>query len=153
MDCAAARHAMLEADPADLSPSAGSELGRHLEGCPACRARAAGILAAERGLGEWLAAERPRAEAAEWVPRAAAASRRRARAWRAGAATSLLAAAAAVVALLLPHRPSVPLRPADALPEAGQFSVTAALGSDLVVLHTSNPKIIVVWYLPSRRTS
>ena len=153
MDCTAARHAMLEADPADLSPGAGSELGRHLEGCPACRALAAGILAAERGLGEWLAAERPRAEAAEALARAAAAARRRSRVRRAGAAGSLLAAAAAVVVLLLPHRPSFPPRPADALTEAGQFSVTAAPGTNLVVMHTADPKIIVVWYLPIRRAS
>ena len=153
MDCTAARHAMLEADPADLAPGAGSDLARHLQGCPACRAQAAAILAAERALGEWLAAERPRAEAAEAVARAAAASRRRSRARRAGAAGSLLAAAAAVVALLLPHRASAPLEPAAALPENGQFSVTAAPGTNLVVMHTSNPKIIVVWYLPIRRTS
>jgi hypothetical protein len=70
-----------------------------------------------------------------------------------GAAGSLLAAAA-VVLLLLPHAhpPAAPPLAAD-LPEAGHFSVTASPSRDVVVMHTSNPKIIVVWYLPSRRTS
>ena len=103
MDCTAATRAMLEADAAELAGGSGSELSRHLESCAACRAAAAGILSAERGLVEWLAAARPRGDAAEAVARAAAASRRRARARRMGAAGSLLAAAAAVVLLLLPH--------------------------------------------------
>jgi len=153
VDCTAARRAMLEADGSELAGGSGSELGRHLESCAACRAVAAEILAAERGLGEWLAAARPRGEAADAVARVAAASRRRARARRAGAAGSLLAAAAVAVLLLLPHvhsaaAPSL----AAALPEAGHFSVTASPTRDVVVMHTSNPKIIVVWYLPSRRT-
>ncbi len=154
MDCTAARRTMLEADRAELAGLSGSELGRHLESCATCRAAAAEILAAERGLGEWLAAARPRGGAADAVARAAAASRRRGRARRRAAAGSLLAAAAAVVLLLLPHaRPPTAPPLAATLPEAGRFSVTASPGRDVVVMHTSNPKIIVVWYLPSRRTS
>ena len=154
MDCTAARRAMLEADPAELASGAGTELGRHLASCAACRVAAADILAAERGLEEWLAAARPRGDAAEAVARAAAAARRRTWVRRTGTAGSLLAAAAAAVLLLLPHEPP-PAAPAlgAALPEAGRFSVTASPSRDVVVMHTSNPKIIVVWYLPSRRTS
>jgi anti-sigma factor RsiW len=154
MNCAAARHAILDADLTELTGGSGSELSRHLETCPACRAAAALVVEAERGLAAWLDAARPRGEADQALARAAAAHRRRARVRRAGAAGSLLAAAAAVVLLLLPHAPP-PAAPAlgAALPEAGRFSVTASPSRDVVVMHTSNPKIIVVWYLPSRRTS
>ena len=154
MDCTEARRSMLEAETTELIVGSGSELGRHLESCAACRAAAAGILAAEREMREWLAAAQPRGEAADAVARAAAAARRRTSFRRTGAAGSLLAAAAAVVLLLLPHAhpPAAPSL-AAALPEAGHFSVTASPSRDVVVMHTSNPKIIVVWYLPSRRTS
>jgi len=154
VDCTAARRTMLEAERAELAGLSGSELGRHLESCAACRAAATGILAAERELGEWLAAARPRGGAADAVARAAAASRRRARARRLGAAGSLLAAAAVVAILLLPRgRLPGAARIGAVSPESRGFSVTAAPGSDVVVMHTSNPKIVVVWYLPSRRTS
>jgi predicted anti-sigma-YlaC factor YlaD len=154
MDCASARRAMLQADPAELAGDSESELGRHLQTCAACRAAAAAILAAERGLGEWLAAARPQGDAAEAAARAAATAHRRAAVRRLGAAGSLLAAAAAAAVLLLPRGRlpgGAPL--AAATPQAVHFSVTAPPGSDVVVMHTSNPKIIVVWYLPSRRTS
>jgi len=153
MDCAAARRAMLEADAAELAGPSGSELGRHLESCAACRAAAAAILAAERELGEWLAAARPRGEAADALARAAAEARRRVRTRRLGAAGALLAAAAMGALLLLPRG----RMPAGAAPEAllarPQFSVAAAPGQNVIVMHTSNPKIVVVWYLPSRRGS
>ena len=154
MDCAAARRAMLEADAAELAGPSGSELGRHLESCAACRAAAAAILAAERELGEWLAAARPRGEAADAVARAAAASRRRVLARRLGAAGAMLAAAAVAGILLLP-RGRLPGATAITVvrEESRGFSVTAAPGSNVVVMHTSNPKIVVIWYLPSRRTS
>jgi len=154
VDCTAARRAMLEADPAELSGGSRSELNSHLERCATCRAAAAAIVAAEREMGEWLGAARPLGEGADAVARAAAASRRRGRARRMGAAGSLLAAAAAVILLLLPHAHAPAAPPlAAALPEAGHFSVTASPSRDVVVMHTSNPKIIVVWYLPSRRIS
>lgn len=154
MDCAAARRAMLEAETAELVVGSGSELGRHLASCAACRAAAAGILAAEREMGEWLAAARPRGEAADAVARAAATAHRRARFRRLGAASSLLAAAAVAAILVLPRgRLPAAARIGAVTPESRGFSVTAAPGSNLVVMHTSNPKIIVVWYLPIRRTS
>ena len=153
MDCTSARRAMLETDRSELTGGSGSELSRHLEVCATCRAAAAGILAAERGLAEWLAAARPRAEAADAVARAAAASRRRAWVRRTGTAGSLLAAAAIVLLLLPRTRPPLTTPVAAPIPEAGSFSVTAARSRDVIVMHTSNPKIVVVWYLPSRRTS
>jgi predicted anti-sigma-YlaC factor YlaD len=154
MDCASARQAMLEADPSELASGSGSELSRHLDSCAACRAAAAEILSAERGLAAWLAEARPRGDVAEAVARAAATARRRPATRRIGVAGSLLAAAAIAVLLLLPRgeRP-VATSVAAALPPAGGFSVTAPPGRDVVVMHTSDPKIIVVWYLPSRRDS
>ena len=154
MDCTDARRAMLEADPAELSGGSGSDLSGHLESCPACRAAAAAILAAEREMGEWLAAARPRGEGADAVARAAAASRRRSRARRLGGAGALLAAAAVAAILLLPRTRLPAAATIGAVsPESHAFSVTAAPGSNVVVMHTANPKIIVVWYLPIRRTS
>ena len=154
MDCTVARRAMLEADPSELAGLSGSELGRHLESCAACRAVAAGILAAEHEMGAWLAAARPRGDAGEAVARAAATAHRRARFRRLGAAGSLLAAAAVAAILLLPRGRLPGAAGVGAMsPESRGFSVTAAPGSNVVVMHTSNPKIIVVWYLPIRRTS
>ena len=153
MDCAAARQAMLEADPAELAGGTESAVGRHLASCGACRAMAAAILAAERGLAAKLAAAQPRGRVEAAIVRAAAAARRRSRLRRAASAGSLLAAAALAVLLLLPRgRLPVTAAPAVALAEP-QFSVAAAPGQNLVVMHTANPKIIVVWYLPPRRGS
>lgn len=154
MDCTSARRAMLEADPAELAGDQPSELSRHLESCPACRAAAVEVLEAERGLAAWLADARPHGDPAEAVARAASAARRRAAVRRFGAAGSVLAAAAVAALLLLPHgEPPAAASPSTGIPEAGRFSVTASPNRDVVVMHTSNPKIIVVWYLPSRRTS
>jgi len=152
MDCAIARKAMLDADLADLA-GGGSELRRHIESCDACRAAASEILAVEHGLAAWLEAAQPRGEVDQALVRAAAAARRRARVRWIGAAGSLLAAAAVAAILLLPHR-RLPVNAAPAaLLEAPRFSVAAAPSQNLVVMHTSNPKIVVVWYLPSRRGS
>jgi hypothetical protein len=154
VDCTTARSAMLEADPSELTGGSGSELSRHLEVCATCRAAAAEILAAERGLAAWLSAARPRGDVGEAVVRAAAVARRRAAVRRLGAAGSLLAVAAVTILLLLPRGQAPQGAPVTAArAEAGQFSVTAPPATNLVVMHTSNPKIVVVWYLPSRRTS
>ncbi len=153
MDCIAARRAILEADLAELSPGTDSDLARHLETCAACRTAAAAVLAAERGLRERLADARPRGDAAQAIVRAAAVARRRPALRRAASAGSLLAAAALAALLLLPRgRLPVTTAPAVALAKP-QFSVAAAPGQNVVVMHTANPKIIVVWYLPPRRGS
>jgi len=70
-----------------------------------------------------------------------------------GAAT--LAAAAVLAGLLLarPERlPPVASPPVGTAAATG-FSVTAPPGRELIVLHTTDPKIVVVWYLPIRRSS
>jgi hypothetical protein len=145
---------MLEADLAELAAGSTSELGLHLGSCPACRSAAAEVVQAQRALAAWLSEARPRGDAGAAVARAAAAGRRRAGARRLGVAGSVLAAAAVAALLLLPRRQLPPAAlVATALPEAGAFSVSASPGTNLVVMHTSNPKIVVVWYLPSRRTS
>ncbi len=154
MDCTLARQAMLEADLPELSPGPTSDLSRHLETCEACRRAAAEILRAERSTAEWLAAVRPRTSDAEAVARAASAARRRSAArsvaWR---AAPVLAAAAVAALLLIPHERPLPMAVATPTAPAPGFSVTAPPGRDVVVLHTQNPKIVVVWYVPSRRSS
>jgi predicted anti-sigma-YlaC factor YlaD len=153
VDCTTARSAMLEADPSELTGGSGSELSRHLEVCATCRAAATAVLGADRGLAAWLAEARPRGDAGEAVARAATVARRRVAVRRLGTAGSLLAAAAVTILLALPRGQAPQGAPVTAaLAEAGQFSVTAPPATNLVVMHTSDPKIVIVWYLPSRRT-
>jgi len=153
MNCAAARQAMLEADLAELVAGTGSELAVHVAGCQGCRAAAARILEAERGLAAWLDSRQPRGDTPTAVARAAAAARRRAAVRRLAGIASLLAAAAVGALLLLPRGAMIPAARTSAALTAPQFSVTAPPGRSVVVMHTPDPKIIVVWYLPSRRGS
>jgi hypothetical protein len=155
VNCSSARRAMLEADLAELTPQADSELGIHLETCAACRGAAAEIRGLEAGLAAWLAAATPRTDAACAVARAAATARRRIRARRIGAVLSL--AAAAVLAGLLIVPPRRDLTGPVAAPRRGMaaagFSVAASPGRDVLVLQPADPNIVVVWYLPYRRSS
>lgn len=151
MDCTAARHAMLEAEAEELAGRSGSELSRHVAACDACRAAAAEILAAERGLAEWLRAAGPTDDASSALARARATAQRRARRRRVAAGASALAAAALAAVVLIP-RGRAPLPPLAVAPAAPGFTVTAPPGRDVIVMHTSNPKIVVVWYQPSRRS-
>jgi hypothetical protein len=154
MNCASARRLMLEADLAELAPQADSALGAHLRSCAACRGAAADIRGLEAGLAAWLRAATPRSDAATAIARAGATARRRARTRRAGAVVSLAAAAVLAGLLLLPHRRDLatpPLAPRPAV--AGGFSVVAPPGRDVMVLQPADPNIVVVWYLPYRRSS
>jgi hypothetical protein len=156
MDCTAARRRMLEADPADLAPGAGSELAAHLATCASCRVAAAAILTGERGLRDWLAASAPPGDTAAAVERAArqARARRRMRSRLTGAAGALAAAAVAAGLLLLPRAPTPPsASPAARAAGAPGFSVTAPPGRDLIVLHPADSTIVIVWFVPSRRSS
>lgn len=154
MTCADARGALLEADLGELNAAADSELGRHLATCERCRGAARAILDAEGRLGAWLSARTPRTATAPALERAASAARRRAMFRRSGAALAMAAAAVLAGILLVPRRQgTLPgSGPLQVSADAGRFSVTAPPGRDLVVLHTANPKIVVVWYLPTRRT-
>jgi len=155
MDCERARGLLLEADVADLLGESDSELARHLAACAACRRAAAEIVDAERGLGDWLGRATPRLDESLAVTRAAAAARRRAAGRRIGAVGGLAAAAVLAALLLLPRR-GLPPSEAAGPPanRAGEgFFVTTPPGREMIVLHTANPKIVVVWYLPSRRSS
>lgn len=155
MNCESARRLMLEADLSELTPQADSELGAHLMTCDACRGAAAEIRGIEAGLATWLAAATPRSDDASAVARAGSTARRRARARRIGAAVSLAAAAVLAGLLILPQRrnltgPPIEPRPAVA---AGGFSVMASPGHDVMVLQPADSNIVVVWYLPYRRSS
>jgi predicted anti-sigma-YlaC factor YlaD len=154
MKCANARRLMREADLAELTPRADSELGAHLATCAACRGAAAEIRGLEAGLAAWLEAAAPRTDDASAIARAAASARRRAGARRIGATLSLAAAAVLAGLLVLPHgrqlqAPPLALRPTV----AARFSVVAAPGRDVMVMQPADPNIVVVWYLPYRRSS
>ncbi len=155
IDCAQARRLLLEADLAELTPDAGTDLGQHLATCEGCRSAAEGIRAAEGALGEWLRARTPRGDAAGALARARTAAHRRSRLRRLGATASMLAVAALAGILLVPTRrlPGPAPRVLEAPSRSGTFSVTAPAGRDVIVLHTADPRIVVVWYLPIRRTS
>ena len=155
MNCTSARRLMLEAHLSDLTPQADSELGTHLRSCAACRGAAAEIRGLEAGLAAWLAAATPGTDDASAVARAGAAARRRARARRIGAALSLAAAAVLAGLLILPQRrepTGPPITPSPAV-AAGGFSVVAPPGQNVMVLQPADPNIVVVWYLPYRRSS
>jgi predicted anti-sigma-YlaC factor YlaD len=154
MDCERAQALLLEADVTELSGESDSDLARHLRTCAACRRGADAIRQAERDLGAWLAHAAPRTEESLAVARAAATARRRSAARRTAAVGGM--AAAALAGLVVLSRRSRPPAEAAAAPPAAAapgFFVTAPPGREIVVLHTANPKIVVVWFLPSRRSS
>jgi len=155
MECDQARRLLLEADLAELTPDADSDLGRHLATCERCWSAADGIRRAEGALGEWLRARTPREDAAGALARARLEAHRRTRIRRVGRAASMLAAAALAGILLVP-RPVPPAPPLAAPWPAARgsgFSVTPPPGRAVVVLHPADPRIVVVWYLPTRRSS
>lgn len=155
MDCAEARRLLLEGDLPALTAGGDTDLGRHLATCARCRSAAEGIRAAEGALAEWLRARSPGGDAAGAVARAGAEALRRSHARRSLGAAGAIAAAAAVVLLLLPRtRLPAPGAPAPRAPASARgFSVTAPPGRDVMVLHTGDPRIIVVWFPTIRRTS
>jgi anti-sigma factor RsiW len=155
MTCASARHLMLEADLAQLTPQADTELGAHLGSCAACRRAAEEIREQQGGLAAWLAAAAPAGDDASAIARAGATARRRTRARRIGTAVTLAAAAGLAGLLVLPAKRDAtgPLpagRPALA---ARGFSVVASPGHEVMVLQPADSNIVVVWYLPNRRSS
>ena len=153
MNCANARSLMLEADLAELASGTGTDLGAHLATCAACRGAADEIRGLESGLASWLAAASARTDTAGAIARAAATARRRARIRRAGAALSLAAAAVLAGLLVLPRgRPSGP-PPLAPRSTASGFSVVASPGREVMVMQPADPNIVVVWYLPHRRSS
>jgi len=154
MNCSSARRLMLEADPSELTPRPDTDLGAHLATCAACRGAAAEILSLETGLADWLAAKAPRADGSAAIARAATTARRRRAVRRAGGTLALAAAAVLATILALPSRPvSGPLRPPPPAVAARGFTITTPPGREVVVLQPKDPDIVVVWFLPYRRSS
>jgi predicted anti-sigma-YlaC factor YlaD len=153
MTCTEARERLIEADLDELEPSVASDLGAHLLACDDCRAMAETIRTAERGLADRRGAARPSGDDTVAALAAAATWRRRARRRLAGAL--VLAAAAVLAAVLLVPRGRTP--PAQAVaaqpPVPAGVSVTAQPGQQLMVLHATDPNIVVVWFFSSRRSS
>lgn len=166
MNCERALDRMLEAEPAELRGEGGTELARHIRGCPRCQ-RTAGVLVAElsaldAALDAYAEEGDPEvaADAALAAIRAGSVPGRarphrggRMRATR-GLAARLgaglgLAAAAALAALLLrgPSGPTPPPPSAAGSPDPREpaVAVTPPPGRGAAVLQTRNPDITVVW--------
>jgi anti-sigma factor RsiW len=144
MNCPAALDLMLEAEPADLAGITDSELSRHIEGCPPCRAAANRILEAERSLRETLAAAAPRRTTAEVLHLTGQRRRRTGRLWQLGS----LAAAAGLAGLVLTRHHAIELVPPPPVspPPSPRIAVAAPHGRSVAVLQTDNPDVVVIWF-------
>ncbi|HEY6808286.1 MAG TPA: hypothetical protein VI160_05795 [Gemmatimonadales bacterium] len=141
MTCAEAREYLLETDL--RSPDA--ELAAHLDGCAGCRALAEHLRGAERELARMLAGLAPATGTDTAIRRAAAESRRRVRMRRAAGIVTL-AAAAALAAVVLTNRPARLPGIAAVASAPARLSVTAPPGSNVAVLKTDNPDVVVFWF-------
>ncbi|HEV8304798.1 MAG TPA: hypothetical protein VGQ25_07565 [Gemmatimonadales bacterium] len=148
MNCATARHMILEADLAEFDGTIDSELMEHVRACADCAAAVQRILTAERELREALRGAAPRRAADEAIRRARAP--RRHWAWRAAP----VAVAAVLAALLLGRRPLVdhalppPPPPPPPLPQPLEphLAVEAPPGRSVAVFGTDNPDIVIIWF-------
>jgi len=148
--CDGTRERLLEADLQELQANHSSDLAIHLRTCEACRSVAVRLAEAEGELREALGELRPPGDdeqAALLAVREA-----RARSLRRPLALVALAAAAGLAALLLfrPAHPSVPASP----PPVAQASplIEAPAGQDVIVYHTTNPKVVVLWLYQRKGT-
>lgn len=146
MNCTECRDRLMEADPAVLRGTDGSEVAAHLNACASCRAIAHMLLDEETRLQEALDTLAPGGvvDAAATAAARESRSRRRRRRWT---ALAPVAAAAGLVALLLgggddPPPPSDAFRPAS--PPLVETSA-----QHVVVYQTSNPDIVVIWLYPN----
>lgn len=167
MDCAEARRGLLDADPEVLQGTGSDPVAIHVRDCPACGARARGILEGHGALTEALAGLGPRmspAEAEALAVEGAAESRRAGRASKRGRrpylrrASISLAAAAALAALLLargtldtppPDGTPVPTGEPVALPDeepAERVHVEVRPDSRTLVLAARDTTITVIWF-------
>lgn len=153
-ECAAAREAMLVAEPAELAGVGDTDLTRHLESCAHCRGTARRLQEAAGALDEWLTAEgrgpdleRVLEEAGRPPPRA-----RRTLVWMAPAAL-----AAGIAALLLlgrgrePPGESARLAARSEGPGAVALDLEVPEGSDAAVFATADPDITVIWFMGGDR--
>lgn len=158
IECDRAFELLLEADPAELTPSGEGELSDHLRECGRCRHVATRLLKGQLELGRALDGVGPRLGVEEALIRARATARRRSRlgrAWRWGAP---LAAAAVLAGLLVTRGPAPPesnrgaARPspvarAEPLPLAPMEPlVQAPADRNVMVFETSDRSAKVIWF-------
>jgi len=148
--CNEVRERLLEADLPRLQRDDASDLAIHLQTCEACRAVAARLAAGEAELREAL----ERLEPAESAEQAAFRAMREARARnrRRPLAVAGLAAAAGIAALALFLTDHPTLSPSPPPPIEARPLVEAAAGQDVIIYHTANPKVVVLWLYQRKGT-
>lgn len=144
--CDTARELLLEAEPAELRGEGDGRLAAHLRGCPACRQRAAFLLAQTELLRDTLATLRPVEGRPGFLAAAGGSPGGMTRRWP---VLVPLALAAGIAALLLVSRheatapDSAALQLAAATPPA--LDVQVPTGQAVAVFQTANPNIVVIW--------
>lgn len=147
IDCATARDLLLEADPAELQDgnATGTPLAEHLVSCTECRALAARILRAQHMLDHTLTKAASATAGADKAIEIARRPRRR-RYW-----TYLvpLAAAAAVIIAVFHRAPApIPVSSSALATSIRTPGVEAPPGTNVAVIQTDNPNILIVWLYP-----
>jgi len=149
IDCDAALARMMEAEPAELSGDADTELAAHMNECSRCGAVAARLLEGQAELDRALGEVRPRTSAEEALKRARSrAGRSRGATWR----VAVPLAAAAILAGILFLRST----PFQQLPEptTSEFTrdwerrafVEARSSRNVLVFETGDRSAKVVWF-------
>jgi len=141
--CDEMRERILEADLRVLQAGDSSDLAIHLQACDSCRAVAAQLVAAEGELRAALERLEPGGSAEQAAFRAMREARVRKR--RRPLALTAIAMAAGLAALVLfrPDDHTVSTSP-PALAETPPL-VEAPAGQDVIVYHTANPNVVVLW--------
>ncbi|MBI4546125.1 MAG: hypothetical protein HY703_13075 [Gemmatimonadetes bacterium] len=159
MKCESALDQLLEAEPAELRGEGDSDLAAHVRACPRCRAVTERLLLEQDSLGQLLTSLRPARDAEQALARTLDAARapQLARGLRTWAALPL-AAAAALAALLLLRRQDAgqlaePLLQAAAARREPPPMVAAPPGKGVIVFHTGNPDIAVIWFFDTEKSS
>ncbi len=150
MNCAEARQAILDADPADLEGRGEGSLARHLRDCSRCEDLARAVLVEERALAQGLAEAVAAPELDAILDQVLGSDPKpgvfRFRLRRLGLTLLPVAAAAAMAALFLGSDPQLPGDP-YLLPEPSQgLDLDIPQGQNVAVLATKDPKITVLWF-------
>ena len=150
MRCEEAARLLAELGTAEIGAESG-ELGRHLRACEGCRELAGRIVAHEADLASLLERLRPEVDVEIALERAEREahrrSRRRVRSWRWGGAAAA-AAAALLLAGLWPgkERGPAPQPPVARPAEAFVVELRQAAADNVIVFHTEDPDIVVLWF-------
>ena len=154
MNCREAHEAILEADLAALESPGSTPLGRHLQACPDCRARARAILKGEAHIAVALARGLAppnldevleRGTGTETGPATAPRQARRGISPGRVIRTLIPLTAAAILVVFLGRAPSLPGPIYLPPPEDPGLNVEVPQGQSVAVMETTNPAIAVVW--------